>query len=157
MGLDDFIDEASSNKSNTSTNNSTEQSISHNTSTEAEQLFSDIHGITPRSIKYQIKTIGAKWVYQFSTKRFDNGELIMYSAGDKASMHGKTVVVFTTIQSVTDSISTTDNKDIHIVPYDVENKEQLDDPTIVEPSQNWNMELIEKIEEQMSELEQYIN
>lgn len=162
MGLDDFTSdpEGASGSNNNSSGGSTSGTISgsppDNSPSYATQLFSDMPSVTPRQIKYQIKTVNARWVQQFSTKRFDKGEIVMYGYNNATKMNGKTVAVFTTIQSAIDKEPDVENKDIHVVCWDFENNEALEPGIYVTYEGDWQKELLDTLEAQIQKLDNYL-
>lgn len=162
MGLDDFTSDNNevSDSNNSSSSSSTSGTISgeapDNSPSFATQLFSDMPNVTPRAIKYQIKTVNAKWVQQYSNQRFDNGEIIMYGYNNTTKMHGKTVAVFTTIQSAIDQAPDVENKDIHVVCWDLEENEALEPGIYISYEGDWQQELLDTLEAQIQKLDNYL-
>lgn len=162
MGLDDFTSEGNevSDSNNSSSSSSTSGTISgsvpDNSPSYATQKFADIPTVTPRAIKYQIKTVNAEWVQQYSNERFDTGEIIMYGYNNTTKMHGKTVAVFTTIQSAIDQEPDVENKDIHVVCWDLEENEPLEPGVYVEYQGDWQQELLDTLQAQIQKLDNYL-
>lgn len=161
MGLDDFSsDDSGSSSSSTSSNDNTTShdggaGLEDNSPTAAIQSFSDFPAVTPRAIKYQIKSVGANWINQYSTKRFDSGEIVMYATGHQVNMYGNTVAVFTTIQSAFDVEPDNENKDIHVVCWDFDEREALEPGIYVSQDDEWQQELMDTVEAQIYKLEQF--
>jgi hypothetical protein len=156
MGLDDFKEDSSSNSSSSSSstsNKSSNSSGSDNSPSAAKQAFCDLPKVNPRAIKNQIRVLGDKWVKQFSTRRFDEGELVMYGAGTNAKKSGKTVMIFTSIQQVTDDIQPDENKDMKVTCWDLDKRKAIGDPTIIEAEPRWKTELYKAIESKLDELD----
>ena len=162
MGLENFtsdgndVSSSSNNNRGGSNTGSLNGSPQDNSPSYATQAFSDMHGVTARQIKYHIKSINAKWIQQFSNKRFDTGEIVMYGYNNMAKTRGKTVAVFTTIQSAIDPEPDIENKDIHIVCWDLENNEALNSGSHVDYEGDWRQDLIDELEEQIEKLDEYI-
>ena len=161
MGLEDFSsdDSGSTSSSTSSSGNTTSHGggagLEDNTPTAALQSFSDFPAVTPRAIKYQIKSVGANWVNHYSTRRFDEGELVMYATGQQVKMNGNTVAVFTTIQSAFDPEPNHENKDIHVVCWDFNEREPLEPGIYVSEDDEWQQELMDTVEAQIYKLEQF--
>jgi hypothetical protein len=160
MGLEEFtadeLDEPTEETPEQS-NETRERKYKDNSPSEAAQAFTDLPMVTPRAIKYQIKSIGGKWVKQFSAKRFDTGEVVMYGYGDQAKQSGKTVAIFTTIQSVVDDIEIEEHQDIHVVCWDLEQREALNNGEYIKPKGEWNKQLRSAIEDQVEHLDQHVD
>lgn len=155
MGLDDFkTDDSDSSSSTTSSSSKTEVGLSEpsNKAEHATQLFADSKLATPRRIKYQVKSWGGKWKYQFSLLRAENGELVMYSSGNNTSKNSKCVMVFTTIQSVLDDVRTDEQIDIWVVPWDLDKNDNISDGTYISPEDNWATELHQAVGKHIEEL-----
>jgi len=159
MGLEEFTDEvqeASTETEETQSGNEVrDRQFKDNSPGKSPQAFTDLPMVNPRAIKYQINTINTDWKHQFSTRRFDSGELVMYGYGKQADESGKTVAVFTTIQSAIDDITIEEHQDIHVVCWDLEEKEMLNDGEYIKPDGEWNQNLLNAVEEQIEELDKY--
>lgn len=156
MGLDDFKEDNSSSSSSGSSSKTTTSNSSgnaDNSASAANQAFYDRYQITPRAIKHQINALGSKWVKQFSNDRFDNGELVMYGAGTNAKKSGKTVMVFTSIQQVTDDIDPDEYKGIKVTCWDLDEYKAIGNPITVEAEPSWKTELYKAIESKLEELD----
>lgn len=151
MGLDDFnTDEGSS--SNSSSNSSSSSYSSKVKPTDkpnrpyyAETLFADETIAIPREIKYQIKSVGNSWQYQFSTQRHDSGELVMLNKGLEPTHGPVCVAVFTTITSSIDGCSGSDELSIKVAHFDLEESEILGTPALVESNDGWEKELFDTV------------
>lgn len=143
MGLDQFKtdnnkDESSSSSSSNSTSSTTTaQTRKDNTPSYMTQAFTDHKEVSPRAIKYQIKSVMPKFTYTFSISRFDVGELVAYST----SAGEQSVVVHTTIQSHLQDEFATENKCIEVYKWDAKQEEQVSKTHQVEYSDSWKMKL----------------
>jgi hypothetical protein len=156
MGLEDFQQDSSSNSSgnnSTSTRSKSEPKKAVNSPSAANEAFYDKFQITPRAIKSQIKALGNKWVKQFSTDRFEEGELVMYGAGTNAKKSGETVMVFTTIQQVTGNVEPEDNKPIKVTRWNLEEYKPVGNERIIEATDAWKTELYRAIDSKLEELD----
>jgi len=119
------------------------------------------HGFAPasevaaRSIKYQIKSFAANWQTQFSTLRFEHGELVMYSAGVNVKEDSRTVMVFTTIQGITADEPPEEQQSIWVVPWDLEQQDNLESGTHIQFEPEWNERLHQVIGRYLEELQSY--
>jgi len=158
MGLDDFTqDDSSTDTTSESTTTSKDTSTPDNTPYYSEQRFGDHNDVTPRRIKFQIKGVGRSWIKQFTTERFDSGEVILYGAGDRAKESGKTVLVYTTITPVIDNVSTEENKDIRVVCYDLDENKEITDGENIEYTPDWHNDLYDAVRRQMNNLQDILN
>lgn len=156
MGLEDFQQESSSSSSSTSTSSTSTTDTSTkavNSPSAATQAFYDRLQITPRAIKQQIKAVGNKWVKQFTTDRFDEGELVMYGAGTNAKKSGETVMVFTTIQQVTGDIEQDEFKPIKVTRWNLEDYKPVGEEIIIEANDEWKTKLYRAISDKLDELD----
>lgn len=156
MGLEDFKDDSSSSSSSSSsstTSKSNDSEPKDNSPSAAKQAFYDRYQITPRAIKHQVNALGSKWVKQFSTDRFDTGEIVMYGAGTNAKKCGKTVMIFTSIQQVTQDMNPDEYKDIKVTCWDLDEYKPIGDPIMVEAEPKWKTELYKAIEAKLDELD----
>lgn len=145
MGLDNF--KSDSGKSGSSKENQ-ETSATHEDDGVlkwAKQRFCNDESVNARRIKYQIKSVGVKWAYTFSQRRFSSGELVMYGAGPKLSQDSECVAVFTTIQSLFDESVTNATEPIEVTVWDIEDNEIKNVGREVEYEENWEKELFEVI------------
>lgn len=157
MGLDSF----------TSEDNDAEQDTTPTTGSKSSQADVvgprfEYHGFAPnsqvksRSILYQIKSFNANWRTQFSTLRFEHGELVLYSAGVNTSEHNKCVMVFTTIGEITADEPPAEELDIWVVLWDLEKQTDMGDGTYIEYESEWNEKLHETIGDYLVKLDEYI-
>jgi hypothetical protein len=156
MGLEEFTsdDDTSTSSSTSSSSSTTQQTRKDNSPSYAEQCFSDRPKDTPRSIKYWIKGNGKKWVKMFSTKRFDEGELVMYSIGSRSKKSGVAAMVFTSILSSVDQPDSVSNEDIKVTVWDFEAGEEVGDPIYVSPSDDWANKLKQACMEKINEAQE---
>lgn len=159
MGLDEFVQGNSNVNNQEDKNEYTGLGLEDNSPTPSRQAFTDSPGVTPRSITYHIKTVNARWLRDYSLRRFDTGELVMYGYNCNTTRTKKTVMVFTTIQSIVDSFNTdqaiTETKSILVVPWNIKDSEPLDDPVEITPDERWEDDLVEAIESQAEALDDY--
>lgn len=145
MGLEEFSTDgntsSTSSTSNRSKSNSASTNCTDNTPSEMKQMFLDHPDVNPRSIKYQVKSYGCKWVYQFSTRRTDKGELVMYASPFEKDQTHKTVMVFTTIASVTDEEYSDDLDSIWVTCWNLKKNEPIGDGIHIESEDNWRDKL----------------
>lgn len=146
MGLDQFRTDTDSKSSSESSSSSqststTSQADSNNTPSYMTQAFTDHSEVSPRMIKYEIKSVMPKYTYVFSVSRFDSGELVAYSDPD----NGKSVVVFTTIQSQIDNNLPDENKPVKVAQWDFEKEERYGDSKTIEYDSPWESELRDTI------------
>ena len=155
MGLDDFTSDDNSSSSNTSSSSTktSKDATKDNTPTEATAGFHNIEGANPRGIKHQIKALTGGWRRQFSNIRFDDGELLMYSAGTNATKRGYTVMVFTTIQPITADKEPDETKDIWVVCWDFNRMKPATDGVYIGETSGWKTELYKAIEDQLDEVD----
>jgi len=149
MALDDFIDGDSLNSpssSSTSSSTNTQQRID-NSPSNATQAFIDRPEVTPRAIKYQIKTINANWGYTHSTDRLDGGELVMYTAGSRKTTDDTTLAVYTTISSIVDTDQSTDQTDIVIRLLDLTDETEIIREEAIGQTDDWKQTLLDKIKQ----------
>lgn len=141
MGLDNFTsDDNSVSDSSDSSSNSSSNKVGKltkvNQPSMTNQSFGPESHVSPRDIKYQIKSFGFNWNKQFSTRRSSDGEVVMYAnwrAGVEANV---TLAIFTGIRSF-DSEHPYDNElDIDVTIYNLEEKEVLHKES-VESNENW--------------------
>lgn len=162
MGLENFtsdgndVSDSNNDSSSGSTSGTISGSVPDNSPSYATQAFSDMPSVTPRQIKYHIKTINARWIQQYSSERFDTGEIVMYGYNNTTKMRGKTVAVFTTIQSAIDEEPDIENKDIHVVCWDLEENEALEPGIYVEYQGDWQQELLDTLEAQIQKLDNFL-
>lgn len=158
MGLDDFVEDDTSTDNTTQTSStSKDKSAPDNTPSYAKQRFGDSRDVTPRRIKFQIKGVGRSWIKQFSTERFDSGEVILHGAGDRAKESGKTVLVYTTITSVIDNVSTEENKDIRVVCYDFDEDTEITEGENIEYTPDWHNDLYDAVRREMNNLQDILD
>jgi len=145
MGLDNFtsddnsVSESSDNSSNTSTSK-VNKLTKVNQPTMANQSFGPESHVSPRDIKYQIKSFGFNWIKQFSTRRSNDGEVAMYATWRAGETNDVTLAIFTGIRSF-DSEHPYDNElDIDVTLYDLEQKEVIHKES-VESNDNWKNNL----------------
>jgi hypothetical protein len=158
MGLDSFKSDDSGNSGNaSSSNNSSSNKVKigtdqgHDTKkpgapTNTHQLFKHDGSLSPRDIKYEVKSYCPTYVKQFSTSRSDSGELVMYSAGRVTHVKSKTVAIFTSIKAFDDEPPFEDELDIKIVPWDLDNKEPLTEPQFIQSDDDWRRKIGKVIE-----------
>jgi len=153
MGLDDVSSDDTKTNSNSgsggSTSRSTNATPTDNSPSEAKQSFCDLPGVNPRAIKYQIKSYGCKWINQFSTRRVDEGELVMYASPFEKVQTSKTVIVFTTITSVTDPEPRDEPIDIWVTCWDLEEREAIGDGIVVDFDETWREDLKDAVFDEM--------
>jgi len=142
MGLDEFKTDSSSSSSSSSSSDTeststTNQTKVDNTPSYMTQAFTDHTEVSPRAIKYEIKSVIPKFTYVFSMSRFDTGELVAYSVPED----GKSVVVFTTIQSQLDSGSPDDNKPLKVVKWNFEEQTAYGGSETIEYDSSWDSKL----------------
>lgn len=148
MGLDDFLDDDSNSSSSSSSTTKTKQvdrSDFGASKFNIIQAFDKTGKVTPRQIKYHVRSIDAGWKSQFSLERMEKGELVMYSSGFHASSGGEVVMVFTTIQSVTEDEYNGDGKDIWVVYWDLDKGENIDEGAYINRSDNWDEVLLDEV------------
>jgi len=147
MALDDFIDDgssSSSSSSSTSSSKTTQQRVD-NSPSRATQAFIDRPEVTPRAIKYQIKSVNANWGYTYSTERFDTGELVMYTAGSQPTKDSVTLAVYTTIQSEVDEHTDVDQHDIILKLLDFSDGREVIRKHKVEQAKGWKSKLLDAV------------
>lgn len=153
MALDDFSSDDTESNSNSdsgdSTSRSTNGSPTDNTPSEAQQTFSDVPDVSPRAIKYQIKTYGCKWINQFSTRRTEHGELVMYASPFEKVQTSKTVMVFTTITSVTDPEPEEGPDTIWVTVWDLKERQPIGDGIHIEDQEHWRENLKDAVFDEM--------
>jgi len=157
MGLDAFTsDDKSSNSSSDSesSKDSYGRSKPSNKPGYATTAFAPEEVATPRQIKYQIRTWAGGWKKHYSRMRLDSGEVVMYSAGDRTSVDGKTVAVFTTIQSPMDAASDVEQTDIWVVPWDLANREKVTDGVYINHEEDWKRKIKTSIGDALNEIGQ---
>ena len=154
MGLDSFSSDDDSSKSKTTrTTGGSAEPAPDVGPRFAYQGFGPESEVTARSIKYQIKSFSANWKTQFSSLRFSGGELVLYSAGINTTKHNKTIMVFTTIQSITADESPEEDLDIWVVPWDLEKQDNTDRGTYISYHGDWQEELHETIGKYLESLD----
>jgi len=155
MGLEDFQseDDTSSNSSSTTTTSTTKQTSKDNSPSNADVGFHDIELANARAIKAQVKALADNWKTQYSNRRFDTGEIIMYSAGKNVKKCNKTVMVFTTIQPVTTEDDIGESKDIHVVCWDFDKCEPITEGTYIDGTETWKTKLYKAIEKELDILD----
>jgi hypothetical protein len=145
MALDDFMSDDSEKNSTSDTvdsaSGSTQGSPTNNTPSETRQMFIDHPDVTPRAIKYQVKSYGCKWISQFSTRRTDKGELVMYASPFEKFGTSKTVMVFTTITSITNPEREHVLDNIWVTVWDLENREPIGDGIRIKDQEGWRKKL----------------
>ena len=156
MGLDEFTTDGSTIGEQEDEEEYTGLGLSDNSPTPATQAFSDSEAVTPRTIKYNIESINANWIRDFSTKRFPNGELVMYASNLYSKRAGKTVIVFTTIQSIVDERKVNTLKPIKVAMWDLREAEPIGDMKSINHSGQWKVKLIDEITRRANRLEHHI-
>jgi len=158
MGLDEFKSgDSGKNTSSSNTTSSTDIGPSDPTNEPscATATFADDKIATPRQIKYQIRSLGGKWKTQYSRLRMDSGEIVMFSSGHNVKNRGVTLAVFTTIQSEFDGPPYGDQLDIWVVPWDLEQRDNLAEGAHISPEDNWPDKLYSMIESYVGNLDEY--
>lgn len=158
MGLDDFkSDDSDTDDSSNDTSSSTKVGLSDPTNkpSDTTATFADDMIATPRQIKYQIKSLGGKWKTQFSRLRMDEGEIVMFSSGANTKNNGVTLAVFTTIQSEFDGPPHGDRLDIWVVPWNLEQKDNIDEGAHISPEGDWSDELYSMVQSYINNLDEY--
>lgn len=150
MALDDFTSEDSTETSNSSSTNSKEpRTDTGNTPGYARQCFVEGYvgnqRVSPRAIRYEIESIGLKWVTQFSSRRVDEGEIVMYADSVDNLGHGNTIAVFTTILSAFDRPYGVEQQDIWITEWDRIDNKLMGSEAIIEPEPEWSEELLDEL------------
>jgi len=146
MALDDFSSDNSSKNSDTSTSTSTSEPLSSDNSPGmAQQTFTDKSDVSPRAIKYQVKTYSLRWVTQFSTRRISEGELVLYGTSPKFSDQSECVVVFTTITSAIDQPKITEKYPIQFCIWDKEKMEQKGQLYEITQDSSWQDKLYKRL------------
>lgn len=159
MGLDEFkSDDSDSNTSSSNTTSSTDVGPSDPTNKPSftSATFADDKIATPRQIKYQIKSQGGKWKSQFSRLRMEEGEKVMHSAGVNVKQSNVTIAVFTTIQSEFDGRPYGDQLDIWVVPWDLKQRDNLDEGAYISPEGNWATKLCGAVGHYIDNIDEYI-
>lgn len=156
MGLDSFTSDDNEVESDTTpTGGGSKHRVPDVGPRFAHHGFGPASEVASRSIKYQIKSFAANWNTQFSTLRFEHGELVMYSAGINTRHDGKTVMVFTTIQEITADEPPEEEQPIWVVPWDLNKQDNLESGTYIEFQSEWNEQLYEVIGRYLEQLEDY--
>lgn len=93
--------------------------------------------VSPRAIKYEIKSYNCNWVTQFSSRRIQCGELVMRTGNTVVDSKDTSVAVFTTILSEFDRPDKPDNYDIWVVRWDMDSNEPLDDGIYIKYEGEW--------------------
>jgi len=147
MGLEEFTsDDNSVDESSSSSNSSSkvEKLTKENQPTMINQSFGPESEVEPRDIKYQIKSLNLNWISQFSKRRCDDGEVVMYSHLE--SHKAEVIAIFTGIRSFDSEPPYDNNLDIDITIFDKKNREVLQSKT-VEYQDNWKEYLWESIDD----------
>jgi len=155
MGLDEFLDDDSSNSSSSSSTTNTKQvdrSDFGASKFNIIQAFDKTGKVTPQQIKYQVRSIDAGWKSQFSLERMEKGELVLYSSGFHASSGGEVVMIFTTIQSVTEDEYNGDSKDIWVVFWDLDEGENIDEGAYINRDEGWEEVLFNEVDKRIKSL-----
>jgi len=155
MGLEDFQseDDTGSNSSSTTNTSTSKTTTEDNNPSNADVGFHDIPQANARAIKAQIRALAENWKKQYSNRRFDTGEIVMYSAGKNVKKCNKTVMVFTTIQPVTTEDDIEESKDIHVVCWDFNKDEPITEGTYIDETDRWKTQLYKAIEKQLDILD----
>lgn len=157
MGLDDFTsDDSSPSTSNTSssTSSNTGGEPQDNSPSPTSQAFSDEKDVTPRRIKYVVKSWGMNWSYTHSMLRFETGEQVMYATEPMKPIRDEVVAVFTTIQPATSQTLPEENLPIWVTLWNFENQDNINEGTYIEPEDDWDKELDSAIKEHIEMLKE---
>lgn len=158
MGLDNFTSEDSRVEQDTTPTTGSSSSRTQDVGPRfAYHGFAPNTQVKSRSILYQIKSFNANWNVQFSTLRFERGELVLYTAGVNTTKHGKSVMVFTTIGEITADEPPSEELDIWVVLWDFNEQTDVGEGTYIEYAPDWNEELYEVIGQYLSRLDEYID
>lgn len=152
MGLENFKTEDST-KSRSKSTNSSKRKSSIDSIHRPPQLFDSSERITPREIKYQIKSYNAGWSKQYSMLRSTQGEVVFFTAGINGKEQDKTLMVFTTIQSITSEESSDEELDIWVVPWNLDNSDNIEEGTYISIEDDWKEKLYNTIGEYIEKLD----
>lgn len=159
MGLEDFNSDSGSDSSSSSSSSGTTEVRPNDPTNKpsfATATFADDKIATPRDIKYQIKSQGGKWKYQFSRLRLEGGELVMHSSGVNVKKDNVTIAVFTTIQSEFDGPPHGEQLDIWVVPWDLKQRDNLDTGAYISPEGDWATRLCGAVMTYIENIDEYI-
>lgn len=152
MGLEKFTSDNSS-SSSSSTNSSSNKIREPNKSNQASncnQSFGPENRVSPRDIKYQVKTFNFNWVKQFSHYRSEDGEIVMYISDYMIEDDNVTLAVFTGIRSFNSEHPYSDELDVMITKWNLEENNQVGVGNNIEYNDSWKSELVQTLEDMLS-------
>ena len=157
MGLEDFTsDDNSSSSSSSSSNTYSQKSESTNVKDgkSVVQSFSKTDEVNPRRIKYQIKSVNAKWVKQFNDWRIDEGEVVYYTGGYGVVNSECALMVLTTIRGLSVEQYDGDEQPIIVAPWNLVENEPVEEVTEIKSSDNWQQNLKVTLREYIERFEE---
>lgn len=155
MGLEDFTSDdnsVSSTDRETNTENEVSRPSTDNSPTDTHNVFGGLDIVSSNRIKWQIESLNYDWIKQFSHKRSDSGELVMYTSGLNNIHTGTVVAVFTTIKPFDTDPPYDEVLPLRITTWDLDKNEAVGEPRDIHHSGEWKYDIIKPIDEACSNL-----
>lgn len=138
MGLEDFTSDDNEVSDTDSTSVKPGGLSTGNSPGYAKQCFVDDSRCSPRAIKYEIQSYGTKWIKQFSTRRIEEGEVVMYLGSRELDETGTSLAVFTCILSAFDRPEGVDRRNMWVVKWDMEKNEPIQNGVEIKPQAHYD-------------------